>query len=223
MSRRFGSGFTLIELLIVLAIIAILAAIAVPNFMEAQVRAKVSRAQNDLRTLGMATTLYYNDNSDWHVAPHAGVGGWAAYIPKANPNWYNWLGYPVEFSAWFHLTTPVAYVTSLPRCPFEKEFNKWWRNWQGYYRLIGLQEHTSPNSGWGPPSAFYAKQKGIMVLMMSSGPDLVEHAGDGPQPGTMDGVRGLVIYDPTNGTVSWGDIYYGVPGIGFLTQQHIIP
>jgi prepilin-type N-terminal cleavage/methylation domain-containing protein len=48
-------AFTLIELLIVVAIIAILAAIAVPNFLEAQVRSKVSRSYADMRSIATAT------------------------------------------------------------------------------------------------------------------------------------------------------------------------
>src|SRR4026208_482521 len=54
-------AFTLIELLIVVAIIAILAAIAVPNFLEAQVRAKVSRVKADMRSLATGIETYAVD------------------------------------------------------------------------------------------------------------------------------------------------------------------
>jgi prepilin-type N-terminal cleavage/methylation domain-containing protein len=56
---RVKKGFTLIELLIVIAIILILIAIALPNFLEAQIRARVTKASGELRSL--ATALFdYN-------------------------------------------------------------------------------------------------------------------------------------------------------------------
>ncbi len=87
-------AFTLIELLIVVAIIGILAAIAVPNFLNAQVRAKVSRAMADLRTMELAILQYMNDYND--NPPHS-----------HEPNQNCWL------------TTPVAYLSGFLYDPFQ--------------------------------------------------------------------------------------------------------
>lgn len=58
MGKNKVLGFTLIELLVVVAIIALLSAIAVPNFLQAQMRAKVSRAQADIRSLMTGIEAY---------------------------------------------------------------------------------------------------------------------------------------------------------------------
>ena len=58
-------AFTLIELLIVVAIIAILSAIAVPNFLEAQTLAKVSRVKSDFRILNLAFHAFFVDHNDF--------------------------------------------------------------------------------------------------------------------------------------------------------------
>ena len=58
-------GFTLIELLIVVAIIAILAAIAVPNFLNAQVRAKVARSEAEIRNLKNSLESFFIDNNSY--------------------------------------------------------------------------------------------------------------------------------------------------------------
>lgn len=106
-SRNFG-GFTLIELLIVVAIIAILAAIAVPNFLEAQTRAKVSRAKTDMRSLATALEAYRVDSNLYPL------DSWSLALPQYGSKSY----YGTDIRTLIPLTTPVAYFTSIPYDPF---------------------------------------------------------------------------------------------------------
>ena len=59
-------GFTLIELMIVIAIIIILAAIAIPNYLRMTSRAKVSAIESDMKSIGTALEAY---NTDWSKYP----------------------------------------------------------------------------------------------------------------------------------------------------------
>ena len=60
--RKTGNGFTLIELLIVIAVIAVLVAILVPNFKSMRMEAKESKAKGDLKNLQTAVIIYINRN-----------------------------------------------------------------------------------------------------------------------------------------------------------------
>ncbi|HDN84426.1 MAG TPA: prepilin-type N-terminal cleavage/methylation domain-containing protein [Candidatus Aerophobetes bacterium] len=75
-------GFTLIELLIVVAIIGILAGIAIPNFMGARTKAKVSRAFADMRSIGNALEMYYIDNTKYPDTSTDLVDKYITSIPK---------------------------------------------------------------------------------------------------------------------------------------------
>jgi len=98
-------GFTLIELLIVVLIIAILAAIAIPNFLLFQTRAKVARTLSDIRTCTLAIEAYRVDNN---AVPKIRVGGGSA----------DWLWaenmrdpYTMDYEHSGNLlTSPIAYI-----------------------------------------------------------------------------------------------------------------
>ena len=81
MNSESKKAFTLIELLIVVAIIAILAAIAVPNFREAQVRAKVSRAKSDMRSLVTAIEAYRVDTNHYPPDGNERLPTWSKQLP----------------------------------------------------------------------------------------------------------------------------------------------
>ena len=68
MPKQGSKGFTLIELLIVVAIIGIIAAIAIPNLLNAIDRGKQKRSMADMRSIGTAVESYAVDNNVYPVA-----------------------------------------------------------------------------------------------------------------------------------------------------------
>jgi len=196
------NGFTLIELLIVVAIIAILAAIAVPNFLEAQTRAKVSRVRSDLRSLAVAEEAY---RVDWNTFTHLDMGDDPTYV-----------------EGFCELTTPVAYVTSLPKDTFGE--HRYAVNMTRRYPMFELGTGAVGVSSTGTPQS--SKPAGFPAdtfLLTSAGPDHIDDTcadvmgfnlteGQFPWPSLPNNNQSVaavcsLAYDPTNGTVSRGQVY----------------
>ena len=195
-------AFTLIELLIVVAIIAILAAIAVPNFLEAQVRAKVSRAKSDMRSSVTALEAYAVDNNAYPPP--------IAYEPPEPFRVVEPATDAFEGFISFRLTSPVAYITALPVDVFEVA------NPDEHPRKVSWHySEQNANTALGQPNFLHdlALETGFgdgafRYLVFSHGPDLKHQDGSAENGAPCQ-------YDPTNGTVSRGDVYYFGPGRGF--------
>lgn len=197
-------AFTLIELLIVVAIIAILAAIAVPNFMDAQTRAKNVRVIADMKAVITAMGMYSVDSNG-----KTPMGVLTGYTPRELHNW----GFLPE-----SITTPQGYLTSMvyddynlnyiitdPSNPLRgKKTPTASHSVEHRYRTIGLQwcpQSTTPKDQH--LAGYRAMLKAINVMgdepyvLVSPGPDKRENTLPAYNPAT---------YDPSNGTISIGDI-----------------
>jgi len=187
MNRRTGrvaKGFTLIELLIVVAIIGILAAIAIPNFLQAQTRSKVARTQADMRSLLLAFESYFINSNAY---PPEYLMGYP--YPETTPDSLR------SIRSEAHLTTPVDYLSSVPYDVFSNRWDPpcyWYYNWlERYKRMINVNtEYYGYRIPWYDQYSAY--------MLTSLGPD---YQANFPVP-----------YDPTNGTVSSGDIVRLGPG-----------
>ena len=192
LTPRSGRAFTLIELLIVVAIIAILAAIAVPNLMRAQVRAKVARVQSDMRAAALALDAYFVDSNSY-PRDHDNV-------PSEFNRW-SWRGNSVFANqvGFFYLTTPVAYLTSLARDPFSPE-GEWMTQ-------AGKQVSPFYVLASGSDNALYGLNRVHAYLIVSVGPDQKDQTGAQDNWPSRGQRIGMGNYDPSNGTRSSGDIY----------------
>ncbi len=204
--RGIRTAFTLIELLIVVAIIAILAAIAVPNFLEAQVRSKVSRAKSDMRTVSTALESYRVDSNKYPAPMEAfatGDTGWGAgAIPEP----------PFHSRTSSLLTTPIAYIASLPLDPFrttrEPPFpmSAWVRIFKDRHIYFNFDYLRGKSPGTFTPGAqnnfTIAEQLAGAYLFYSVGPDGDETNGAGT-----NSAANYRDYDPSNGTISEGNIF----------------
>jgi type II secretion system protein G len=182
-------AFTLIELLIVVAILVVLAAIAVPNFMEAQTRSKVARAKADMRSLATAIEAYA---VDWNNYPFTTQD----YEPL-----------PQRLSP---LTTPVAFITEIPTDPFERDGNS-------SFGKPGSPEDPAGNTylyNTGNKLVFLADPDPNALSrrtwsLTSGGPDRSLLFIYWPFADLFidSGTYVNYIYDPTNGTTSSGEIF----------------
>jgi len=192
-------GFTLIELLIVVAIIAILAAIAVPNFLEAQTRAKIARGKADMRTVATALETYMIDNNKYPYDVDS--RGWPNYLTDI-------------------MTTPISYLTTanslidLFRMDQKNVFAR-------RYRFVNYKSTLAP--GWAPcpfPGPYVTRGTWAGTISQSNYNLATSRFGywkltsAGPDKSANTGfILDELYYDATNGTVSGGDIVLSSKGM----------
>ncbi len=224
-------GFTLIELLIVVAIIGILAAIAVPNFLNAQCRAKISREVSDMKAICLGVEQIRIDTG------HLLIDCWDDDTEEGDEivaRVFQGVGYEADNARrntthiLAPLTSPVAYLGSVPGDPFIEGSltdaqQRGFGGWLTTYLYVDVDPKVPPttnnnnNMNLAALELPVCDRLGIKPLQTNEyavvgvGPDGIL----GSDAGGITADRG-VPYESSNGLVSVGDVY--MRGSGGINQ-----
>lgn len=226
-------GFTLIELLIVIAIILILIAIALPNFLAAQMRARVSREKSDMRTLALAIESLRTDRNVLLVDFWDDDDSKIRQVRFGNFGVNMLTGEPPTFitccrahgqnkrggttGLFTPLTTPVPYLTTVPIDPFAYErgdlelidddvlppVSYMYHDNEGADTRLSGTPYRGVHPCFTPGGCGPPGTHGILTPL---GEDHFILVGFGPDSERTHNSQ--IPYSPTNGTSSFGDVLY---------------
>lgn len=200
------AGFTLIELLVSITILSILAMLALNNFLDSTIRAKVARTRADMRTVTLGLEMYHMDNNCYVCFVDGGEGSLVdrVVVPMSR-----------RLSP---ITTPISYVSTVPLDVFETLATSdgsplVFFDTYDYVDVAGLVAVGSTKGAGAASGAWWRLSSAGPDRIQSFGGDLAEH-GDASQSNRMG-----IDYDPTNGVVSAGDIV----AVGQPSQVGLLP